>query len=210
MARPRLSITNCRRPLCTWPMVSGWVAVKARPPADRSITFASVGVRSLLKKRSLAGIFTRACWRWASDSWTTLAFTWLFIVFDFLVNSGLAGSDHHQQHGNEDAAGGEGHGPRRPGVEPTLKAGQIAGQFGVLAGPGLLIKAEEHVDLHQRAHDLVVIENQRVGRADLVAGARQQQGEDQAGDADPQQVGEDEGAAVLESGNHRYGQAEQG
>src|SRR5450830_836352 len=118
-------------------------------------------------------------------------------------------SDHHQQHGDEYAAGGEGHGPRRPGVEPTLKAGQIAGQFGVLAGPGLLIKAEEHVDFHQRAHDLVVIENHRVRRADPVAGTRQQQGQDQAGDADPQQVSEDEGAAVLEGGDDCHGQAEQ-
>jgi hypothetical protein len=31
------------------------------------------------KKRSLAGIFTRACWRWASDSCTTLALTAVFM-----------------------------------------------------------------------------------------------------------------------------------
>ncbi|MNS58967.1 hypothetical protein D3C72_919080 [compost metagenome] len=80
MAMPRLSMTNCKRALYTWPMVSGSCpALNARPPADRSMTRASTGVRSGPKKRSLAGIFTRACWRWASDSCTTLALTAVFI-----------------------------------------------------------------------------------------------------------------------------------
>ncbi|CRM88763.1 hypothetical protein [Pseudomonas sp. 22 E 5] len=43
-----------------------------------------------------------------------------------------------------------------------------------------------------------------------MAGARQQQGQDQAGDADPQQVREDERAAIFEGGDDRHGQAEQG
>lgn len=38
------------------------------------------------------------------------------------------------------------------------EAGQAALQLGRLAGPGLPVEAEEHVDLHQRADDLVVIE----------------------------------------------------
>nr|GEX25324.1 hypothetical protein [Tanacetum cinerariifolium] len=121
-----------------------------------------------------------------------------------------ARSDHCQQHGNEDAASRESHGPRRPGVEPTLEAGHVAAQFCVLAGPGLSVETEEDVDLHQGADDLVVIQNDRVGRSDPVSAARQQQGQNQAGDADPQQVGQQELDAVLEARQHGDRQAQQG
>ena len=80
MDRPRLSTTNCRRPRSTSPTDCGCLAWKLRPPADRSSTLTSWTWRWASRNRSLAGMRTRACWRWASDSCTTLTFTAVFMV----------------------------------------------------------------------------------------------------------------------------------
>ncbi|MNF94324.1 hypothetical protein D3C76_799890 [compost metagenome] len=90
-----------------------------------------------------------------------------------------------------------------------LKARQVTLQGGGLARPGLFVETEEHVDLHDRADDLVVIKNQRVGRADAVPGAHQQERQDQAGDADPQQVHQQVRRAELDAGDQSNGQAQQ-